>query len=103
MSASIAIARVFWMLIGPVSLLLLAFAIIQSGAGWFTVPDLMFFIVLVGIIGARLFEFHSGSPLTTTGEPANLTDIQIYLIGVGTIGVFGWIIANLIGNHWLAR
>ena len=98
-----AVARVFWMMIGPAILVLLTLAVGSKGSGWSTPQDLAFLIVLTAVIFARWFEFRAGNPKTTTGDPATPDDLRRYVIGASAIGLGVWIVANLIGNHWLTR
>jgi hypothetical protein len=63
------LGRIFWMMVGPASLFLLAIAIARDPSGWFTPRDFAFLFVLAAMIAARLLEFR-GDPHTASGEPA---------------------------------
>jgi hypothetical protein len=95
--------RVFWMMIGPFLLILLTFTIVNMGTGWLTAADVGFFVVLGAIIVSRWFEFLGGHPQTATGEPATFAHFRRFLVGTVLIGVSIWVIANVLGNHVLAR
>ena len=96
------LARVFWMLIGPLLLFVLAFNIGDKGTGWFTPSDIAFFMVLGGMLLARWWEYRGGTANTTMGEPATPQDLRRYVVMTLVIGTAVWVVANLIGNYWLA-
>jgi hypothetical protein len=90
------------MMIGPSVLLLLAIGIANRGQGWLTPVDIAFLVVLAAMVAARWLEFRRGAALKGTGEPATRTDLLRYVpIAVAT-GLAVWIVANLVGNYWLA-
>jgi hypothetical protein len=100
-SPAAAVGRIFWMLIGPVLLLLLTFSIISQGTGWLTVTDLLFFLALGAMLLGRWLEFRAGNPQTATGEPATAQQVYRYLFVAGAVGLAVWVVANFLGNHWL--
>ena len=51
----------------------------------------------------RWLEFRGGNPQTTTGEPATPADLRRYVLTLIVAGPILWALANLIGNHVLAR
>lgn len=89
------------MMVGPAIQFLLAIIIARNGGGWFTPVDILFLAVLGGIILGRVVEFRGGDPRTATGEPATRAHLRRYGILVLTVGLGIWIVANVIGNHWL--
>jgi hypothetical protein len=95
--------RLFWMMLGPVILLLIIYFIVTSGTGWRTFADLFYFITLGGMILGKWLEFRGGDPRTSTGEPARPTDLRRYILMIITIGPIVWVLANLVGNHLLAK
>lgn len=100
-SFTAAIARIFWMMIGPLALILLAFKIVQTGNSWLTPIDLAFFAVLAAVIVGRWLEFRGGDPRTTTGEPATPADLRRFVVAA-MVGGFGvWALANVLGVHLL--
>jgi hypothetical protein len=101
-SLLVLISRIFWMAVGPVTLALLAFTIINKGGGWFTPTDFVFLAVLAVLLLARWIEFLGGDPHTSTGEPATPDDLRRYVLYAIILGLGAWIVANLIGNHLLA-
>ena len=101
-SFSMTIARIFWMMIGPLALILLAFKIVQTGTGWLTPIDLSFFGVLAAVIVCRWLEFRGGDPRTSTGEPATPDDLRRFVVTATLGGVGVWALANVLGLHLLA-
>jgi hypothetical protein len=97
-----ALGRVFWMLLGPMLLVLLTFAIVEIGSGWLTAADLGFFAILAAILFARWLEFRAGHAQTASGEPATGRDLQRYVVGAGLVGMAVWVVANVLGNYVLA-
>jgi len=101
-SIKVIFARLFWMLLGPVFLAISLYHIATAGTGWATFADLLYFIILGGMILGRWVEFRGGNPRTTTGEPATPADLRRYVLAVAVGGPVCWVLANLIGNHLLA-
>lgn len=95
------LGRVFWMMIGPLSLILFAFSIVRTGSGWLTALDVGYLVVLGGMLLARWHEFHRGSAKTVDGQRATPADWRHYVQTVVPLGLVTWIAANVIGNHLL--
>jgi hypothetical protein len=95
------LGRIFWMMLGPMVLAILAFNIAKRGNGWFTGVDIAFLVILVGLLFARWLEFLGGSPQTSTGDPATPRHLRQYAVGALSLGLGVWVIANVLGNHWL--
>lgn len=95
--------RLFWMIVGPLALVLTIYFIVTSGTGWTTTADVLYFVILGGMMLGRWMEFRGGSPETTTGEPATIADFRHYILMVVTIGPIVWVLTNLVGNHLLAK
>jgi hypothetical protein len=91
--------RLSWMIVGPFVLAIVAITISQRRDGWFGALDLVYFIVLGGMLLGRWLEFQSGRPLTATGEPASLADLRLYALGLAALGFGAWVVANLIGTQ----
>ena len=95
------LGRLVWMLVGPMALVLMTFAIVSEGGGWLTGFDMMFFVVLAAMLAGRWIEFRGGRPHKATGEPANQTDLRRYVVAATLTAPVVWVLANLLGNHWL--
>ena len=100
-SLPVFLSRIFWMMVGPLTLVLLAFSIVIKGSGWLTLTDLAFLGVLGSLLLARWLEFQGGKPRTSTGEPATPAHLRRYAITTIVLGASAWVAANLVGNHWL--
>lgn len=96
------VSRLFWILVGPLVLAILALAIVNSGSGWLTAIDAAFFVILACVLAARWFEFQRGHATTATGQPADRRVIINYTIGTILAGICLWIVANFVGNHLLS-
>jgi hypothetical protein len=100
-SLTAVLARVFWMLLGPLLLLLMTFTVVQTGNGWSTTADFAFLGILGAMMLARWLEFRSGEAQTADGDPATPQDLRRYLIGVAGLGLSVWVAANVVGNYML--
>jgi hypothetical protein len=87
--------RLLWMMVGPITLILLALSIVERRGGWLALPSLAYFPVLGGTILGRWLEFRAGHPMTATGEPATTGHLRRYQLTAATLGLAGWIVANL--------
>ncbi|MFO0840142.1 MAG: hypothetical protein U1D55_16665 [Phycisphaerae bacterium] len=95
-------ARVTWVALGPMLLLLTTVGIIRYGGGWLTFVD-AFFVLLVGLmVLGRWIEMRSGSATTAEGDPANWSHFRQYVAWLLPIAGGVWIAANVLGNHLLA-
>lgn len=95
------VSRLFWMMLGPMILIVLALNIATIGTSWFTMMDIAFLVVLAFVLAARGIEFLGASPQTATGEPATMDDYRRYALVVLAIGLAIWVVANVVGNHLL--
>lgn len=101
-SMLILFGRLFWMMVGPGTLLVSAVLIVSSArAGWRTGADIMYWIALAGMILGRYVEHRGGNPRTSTGDPATVGDLRRYVITTAIVGAVVWVIANVVSNHVL--
>jgi hypothetical protein len=98
-SSGAGFARLFWMMLGPLVLLLLALSIVSQGRSWLTVTDFVFLACVLLLPLARWYEFRAGEPRTSTGDPATERDLRRYAAGALVIGAGIWIGANVLGVH----
>ncbi len=95
------VGRVFWLLAGPLGLLLALYYIVTSDTGWTTPADLIYFLLLGGMVLGRWLEFRGGNPRNSMGEPVTSADLRRYVLTVALAGPAVWVAANLLGNHLL--
>jgi len=95
------LARLLWIMVGPVFLAVFGYWIIKTGNGWFTPADFAFLGILAAMIVARWLEFRGGHPKTAEGEPATAAHLRRYAIGAAVVGLSLWVAVNLVANHVL--
>jgi hypothetical protein len=95
------LCRLFWVLLGPVGVLLTAASIGMSDSGWLTSKALVFAALLLATILCRWGDFLKGEGTNALGDPVT----QKYMLGYTVIaliaGVALWAAANVVGNHLL--
>jgi len=99
----VAVARVFWMMFGPVALLFCAVKITSKGGDWLTPIDFAFFGVLASMLMARLMEFRSGEGRTAEGQPLTASGLRRYFMVTAVVAIAIWLGAHLIGGSLLMR
>jgi hypothetical protein len=92
-------ARIYWMFLGPMLLLLVAFSLVSGDGDWLSPKSLAYVGMLVLVIFCRWAEFHAGSATTAEGEPATAAHLRRYAIFATVIGSAVWIAANLVGAY----
>jgi hypothetical protein len=100
-SAPAVVGRLSWMIVGPFALAIAAVGISERRDGWFAALDLIYFVVLGGMLLGRWLEFQYSRPLTAMGEPASVHHLRRYAQVLGALGFGAWVVANLIGNQAL--
>ncbi len=97
------LSRLTWKMLGPFALALLTLSVVAKGANGFTGVDVGYFAVLGAMFLGRWLEFRSGHPQKATGESATAADTRRYLLVTGVLGLMIWVIANVLGSHWMTR
>jgi hypothetical protein len=92
-------ARLGWMFLGPMLLLILAFSILNEGGGWFAPRSIAFLGLLAFVVFCRWAEFHAGGATTADGDPATSADIRRYALFAALTGTAIWATANLIALY----
>jgi hypothetical protein len=100
-SFSVLIARLTWVILGPIALLLTTWGIVASGTGWFTGLDAFFGVVAGLMLFGRWVEHRSGAATTLQGEPATDAEFRWYMTVLPPLVACLWIVANILGNHVL--
>jgi hypothetical protein len=94
-------AHLTWMLYGPFILFLILVKIVSVGTGWLTTLDATYFIVVAAMIAGRWIDQRSGQAAKSTGERSTWEDFRRYALLLPPLAIGAWILANLLGNHWL--
>lgn len=102
-SISVLAARLTWLLLGPIALLMASGVIITQGTGWTTATDAVFAAIVGLMLLGRWVEHRSGAATTAAGDPATPAHLRHYLLLLPAAAVVIWLIANLVGNHLLNR
>lgn len=96
--------RLVWMFVGPMTATIVALMIVLHGTGWLTALDLVFLLAVLATIGARWASYRSGDLTDGDGESTTTPEqLRAYTYVVTGLAVGTWVVANLFGNHLLAR
>jgi len=90
------IARLFWMILGPIGLALLAMVIVRHGA--FSLRDGVFAVALMGAMFARYIDVSRYHGKTADGAPATMKDVRSYVRGLLLLAVAMWGGAHVAGQ-----
>jgi hypothetical protein len=93
-------AHLTWFILGPMALLVILYGIGQSGSGWATALDALYFAFAFGVLFARWIDQKSGQGLNAEGKPSTWADFRRYVYTFVPLAVVLWIAANVIGNHF---
>lgn len=101
-SVGVLLARLLWLLIGPIALVMLLYAIVSRGGGWLTPWDVAYLLLVPVVMCARWAEQRSGAATTATGEPALPEHLRRYVRVLAPLALLLWVEANVVANHVLA-
>jgi len=73
------LARLCWMVIGNVILLVCAVSILGHHSSFFSVADLIFWATIALLIGVRYLDIKRLKGLTAAGEPASMAHWRRYV------------------------
>ena len=96
-SAAGCLARLGWMLVGNVALLLCAAAIAQTKTR-VSVADALFWVIAAGVVALRYVDVQVLHGQTATGEPATMAHWRRYAVFIAAVSVGIWLLA-----HGIAR
>jgi hypothetical protein len=96
-------ARFWWMLGGPMVMVLFVFKIVERGDGWFTPADIGFMALIATMIVGRWLEVLGGAPERANGFPAEPGDFKKYVMQLLLFSAVIWIAANVLANVILRR
>ncbi len=94
-------SHLFWVVLGPLVLLLLLWGTTASESGWVAALDIAFFVVVASMIFGRWLDQRSGQGTTSAGEQSTWRDFRRYAWSLPIVAASAWIVANLLGNHVL--
>ena len=89
------LARLVWMLIGNLALVVLAFAIYES-TGW-TIADPAYWLIMALVIGARYVDIAKFEGTTMNDEPATMAHFRRYALLVLLAGAALYAVARALG------
>jgi hypothetical protein len=98
-SAPAFFGRLCWMLVGPFVLAVCTIGIARWGDGWLSPLDMVYFLVLCGMLVGRWSEFRYSQPMTATGECATADHLRRYVWVTSGLGLAIWVGAKLVGNQ----
>lgn len=101
-SPLVLLARVSWIMFGPVALVVTTAGIVMRGGGWLTTLDLLFALIVGWMVLGRWIEYRGGAAMTAGGNLATAHQINRYLVGLPVAAAALWVVANALGNHVLA-
>jgi hypothetical protein len=87
--------RILWMMMGPLGLLLAELKVYVS-AGW-TVADVVVWLLIGLLIGARYIDIVRFKGTTTDGAPATMAHFKSYVLLVLLAGTAMWAVARALG------
>jgi hypothetical protein len=93
--------RLLWFIVGPAMLMVLAVLIVNSGSGWWTVLDMLFFVAIALMVWSRWAEIRSGYGRTAYNDPATPAHFRRYVTVMVPVALAAWAVANVLGNHLL--
>jgi hypothetical protein len=92
----------YWLGFGPIFALLSLVSVAGNSAGWLTLIDAVYFVLLGLLPLSRWLEFCQGKAETPAGKPATWADLRNYFLIVSVGGTVAWMIAKLICNYLIA-
>ncbi len=90
------LARMFWMLIGNMVLVISMIIILQHKGGMFHAADLVFWITIAALILVRYLDIKFWGGMTAVGGPATIANWNRYAAAllIGSVGV--WALSHLV-------
>lgn len=95
-SLSLLLARMIWVIGGPMVLFVVLATTFTRDGGWFTGMDAFYAIVVVLILACRWIEQRSGHAKTASGEPSSAQNFRNYCIGMIFGSAGAWAVTKLI-------
>lgn len=93
------LARIYWLIGGPMVLVVTSGVIVSQGGGWLTAADVVFLVALAGIVAAKWIEFQGGGAKRSDGVLATREDLIRFSATAPAVGLLVWAAANLAGRY----
>jgi len=94
-SISIFLARLCWVIFGPMTLLLVIVGLVSSKEAGLTGLDALYGIVVLLMLAGRWLEQRSAAPKTASGEPATPESFRMYVYILIAVSICAWLGAKL--------
>jgi hypothetical protein len=98
-SFRVLVAHLFWMLLGPALLFAILYANTTEDKSWFSITDLIYFIMLGMIVLARWADQRSGQCMLTDGQASTWKDFRRFVYVFVPSAFVIWAATNVIGNY----
>lgn len=93
------LARVYWIIVGPMVLFVTTGVIVSQRGGWATPADIVFLVALAAMVAAKWIEFQGGNAKMSNGELATRADVVRFSVTAIPVGLAIWAAANLFGQY----
>jgi len=97
------LARLFWMAIGNVILVISVVSIVHQKGAIFQIGDLIFWITVPALILVRYLDIQLWDGQTAMGTPATMTHWKKYTIVLLIGSTVVWVISNLVTHGLVNR
>lgn len=88
------LSRLGWLLIGPITLLVLADAISHSGPAEWTIDSLLYWVVVAGTVGTSYVDMRH-HVRTAPHDELSMQGWRRYVVGLSAVTLVGWLVAFL--------
>lgn len=92
-------ARAFWTLAGPMLTVPAVVGLFIREGALFGSADVLFSLIVLGMVVGRWIDFRFGSGQSSTGEPATRQDVQRYVVLVVAGATAIWMLAAWYTNR----
>jgi len=95
------VLRVFWMFLGSAGLAVSGLYIVIHGAGLFSMPDVIYWTLVLLMLVARYVDIVRFRGATAYGESATLVHWRRYALGLAVGSIAVWVLMHGIAHAWL--
>ncbi len=90
------LARVFWMLLGNMVLVITIIIIFQHKGQMFHTADLVFWITVAVLVLVRYLDIKVWGGLTAAAQPASMADWNRYVVLLSIVSAAFWALSHLV-------